>query len=55
MDPARETSGSPERKTIAAAKVGLTLTLTDEAMKGFDHIQEETIKSAEKDQNFSWR
>ena len=45
----------PKRKTIAASKVGLSLTLSDEALEEFDRIQEETIKAAENDQKFSWR
>ena len=43
------------RKTILASDVGLSLTLSDKALKEFDRLQEETIKAAEKDQNFSWR
>jgi len=43
------------RKTIRASDVGLSLTLSAEAVREFDRIQEETIKAAEKDQNFSWR
>ena len=42
-------------KTIAAKKVGLSLTISDETLKEFDRIQEETIKAAEKDLKFSWR
>ncbi len=49
---ARPVSG---RKTIRASDVGLSLTLSDEAVREFDRIQEETIKAAERDQNFSWR
>ncbi len=44
-----------ERKTIRASDVGLSLTLSDKALKEFDRIQEETIRAAEQDQNFSWR
>ena len=45
----------PKRKTIPASEVGLSLTLSDETLKEFDRIQEETIKAAEEDQKFSWR
>ena len=47
--------GLLRRKTILASDVGLSLTLSDQARKEFDRIQEETIRAAEKDQNFSWR
>ena len=55
QDPTPETGQAPVRKTIPASEVGLSLTLSDEALKDFDRIQEETIKAAEKDQKFSWR
>ena len=54
-DSSTDTSKAPERKTIAARKVGLSLTISEEALKEFDRIQEETIRAAEKDQKFSWR
>ena len=54
-DPKPDTGQAPERKTILASEVGLSLTLSDEALKEFDRIQEETIRAAEKDQKFSWR
>ena len=50
-----DTGQTPKRKTIAASKVGWSLTISDKALKEFDRIQEETIKAAEKDQKFSWR
>ena len=50
-----ETGQALERKTIPASEVGLSLSLSDEALEEFDRIQEETIRAAEKDQNFSWR
>ena len=42
-------------KTVPARKVGLSLTISDKALKDFDRKQEETIKAAENDQKFSWR
>ena len=53
-NPKTESGQAPKRKTIPASKVGLSLTISDKALKEFDQIQEETIKGAEKDQNFSW-
>ena len=50
-----EADHASERRTIPASEVGLSLTLSEETIKGFDRIQEETIRAAEKDQNFSWR
>ncbi len=50
-----DTGHAPERKTIVASEVGLSLTLSDKALKEFDRIQEETIRAAEEDQKFSWR
>ena len=54
-DFAADTGGAPKRKTVSASKVGLSLTISDKALKEFDRIQEKTIKAAEKDQKFSWR
>ena len=54
-DPRPEAGRAPERRTIPASEVGLSLTLSEETIKEFDRIQEETIRAAEKDQNFSWR
>ena len=54
-DPMPETGQAPKRKTIAASEVGLSLTISDKALKDFDRIQEETIKAADKGQKFSWR
>ena len=49
-------SDQPRRpKTVLASEVGLSLTISDKALKDFDRKQEETIKAAEQDQKFSWR
>ena len=44
-----------ERKSVAAHKVGLSLTVADEVLKEFDAIQAKAIESAEEDQEFSWQ
>ncbi len=54
-DPTPDAGQTPKRKTIAASEVGLSLTISDEALKEFGRIQEETIKTIEKGQKFSWR
>ena len=54
-DPKPDADQAAKRKTILASDVGLSLTLSDEALKEFDRIQEETIRAAEKDRKFSWR
>ncbi len=54
-DPKPDAGQAPERKTILASEVGLSLTISDETLKEFDRIQEETVKAAEKNQDFSWR
>ena len=54
-DPEPDAGQAPERKTILANEVGLSLTISDEALKEFDRIQEETVEAAEKNQDFSWR
>ena len=53
--PSRETTESPTRPTIPARDVGVTLRISDKALKELDQIQEETIKAAQEDQKFSWR
>lgn len=54
-DRARETVERSTRRTIAASEVGVTLRISDQALKELDKIQEETIKAAQEDQKFSWR
>lgn len=44
-----------KRPTLAAQEVGVTLTISDEALKEIDDKQAKTIKAAQEDQNFSWR
>ena len=51
----RETASRVDRVTISASDVGVTLRISDEALKELDRIQEENIKAAQEDQKFSWR
>ena len=53
--PSRETDDVSERTTILASDVGVTLRISDKALRELDQIQEETIKAAQEDQKFSWR
>ena len=53
--PSREGADDSKRTTIPATKVGVTLTISDKALKELDQIREETIKAAQKDQKLSWR
>ena len=45
----------PKRKTIPASDVGVSLTISEKALKEVDRIQEQTIKAAKEVQAFSWR
>ena len=53
--PSRETTQNSKRTTIPANKFGVTLTVSDKALKELDQIQEETIKAVQEAQKFSWR
>ena len=53
--PSQDTAHAAKRTTIPASEVGVTLTISDEALKELDRIQEETIKAAQEGQKFSWR
>lgn len=55
MDPTPDTVQAANRKTIPASEVGVTLTISEKALKELERIQEETIKAAQEDQKFSWR
>lgn len=44
-----------KRTTIPASDVGVTLTISDKALKELERIQEETVMAAQEDQKFSWR
>lgn len=54
-DRAREAAERSTRRTIAASDVGVTLRISDQALKELDKIREETIKASQEDQKFSWR
>ena len=51
----QETAQESKRTTIPASEVGVTLTISDKALKEIDRIQEENIKAAQEGQKFSWR
>ena len=53
--PSREADDVSERTTIPSSDVGVTLRISDEALRKLDQMQEETIKAAQEDQKFSWR
>ena len=53
--PSRETTPEAKMPTIPASDVGVTLKISDKALRKLDQIQEETIKAAQEDQKFSWR
>lgn len=50
-----ESNDASETTTIPAEKVGVTLQISDEALKKLDQLQEEAIKGAQNDQDFAWR
>ena len=53
--PSQETTHTAKRPTIPASDVGVTLKISEKALRKLDQIQEETIKAAQEDQKFSWR
>ena len=53
--PSREATSVSKRTTIPASDVGVTLRISDKALRKLDQIQEEAIKAAQEDQKFSWR
>ena len=53
--PSRDITDTSKRTTIPASEVGVTLTISDKALKELERIQEETVKAAQEDQKFSWR
>ena len=44
-----------KRRIIPASEVGVSLTISKEALKAMDRIEQETIKATQKAQKFSWR
>ena len=53
--PSGEADNVSERTTLPASDVGVTLRISDEALRELERIQEETVKAAQEDQKFSWR
>ena len=53
--PPRKATDEAARATIPATDVGVTLKVSEEALKRLDQIQEQTVKAAQEDQKFSWR
>ena len=51
----RKSTDNSERMTLPASEVGVTLTISEKALKEIKQIQEETVKAAQEDQQFSWR
>ena len=54
-EPTQPVVRASNRTTISASAVGVTLTISEEALAELDRIQEETIKAAQECQKFSWR
>ena len=53
--PSPDTIHGSKRTTIPASEVGVTLTISKEALKELDRIHEETMNAAKEGQKFSWR
>lgn len=53
--PSKDKAQVPKRKTIPASDVGVSLTVSDKALKEVERLQEETIKAAQEVHKFSWR
>ena len=49
------TSGKSTSMTIPANEVGVTLTISNEALEKIDKIQEQYIKAAQEDRKVLWR
>jgi len=45
----------PKRKGIPASDFGMSLTISNKALKEVERLQEETIKSAQEVHRFFWR
>ncbi|MCY4357864.1 MAG: hypothetical protein OXD01_10145 [Gammaproteobacteria bacterium] len=51
----QQSANASERTTIPASVVGITLTISEDALRKIDKIEEENIKVVKEGQNFSWR
>ena len=49
------TSGNSTSTTIPASEVGVTLTISNEALEKIDNIQEQNIRAAKEDHKVFWR
>ena len=54
-DRSNQSASASKRTTIPASDVGVTLTISDNALRKIDRIQEESIAAAKEGQKFSWR
>ena len=52
--PSEDKAQVSKRKTIPASDVGVSLTVSDKALKEVERLQEETIKAAREVHKFSW-
>jgi len=50
-----ETTHASQRRTIPSSEVGVTLTISEEALRQIDRIQEKSIRAAQESLKFSWR
>lgn len=53
--PPKDKAQVSKRKTIPASDVGVSLTISNKALKEVERLQEETIKAAQEVHKFSWR
>ena len=51
----RDAAKDSSRTVIAAIDVGITLTISDKALREIDRLQEKDILAAQDDRKFSWR
>ena len=51
----QETSSTSRRMAIPSSVVGVMLTISENALKELNRIQEETVKAMQDDQKFYWR
>lgn len=49
------TGQSPKRKSVSASDVGISLTISESALKEVDRIHCKAIKAAQAVRNHSWR
>jgi len=53
--PSQGTTVGSKRKMILSSDVGVTLRVSDKALKKIDRLHEENIKAAKEGRKFSWR